>query len=61
MIEGCPEGGWPCRDSENSSIINTRECCFIFSSLRGPKGNRGMGESSFLLCLANGTSSSFFA
>ena len=34
---------------------------FIFSGMRGPEGSRGMWESYFLLCLANGTSSSFFA
>lgn len=46
---------------ENAGITNTRACCFIFSSVRGPEGNRGMWESYFLLCLANGTSSSFYA
>lgn len=46
---------------ENSGITNTIACCFIFSRMRGPEGSRGMWESYFLLYLANGTSSSFYA
>lgn len=36
---------------ENTGITNTRACCFIFSGMRGPEGNKGMWESYFFSVL----------
>lgn len=51
----------PAGTPEKAGVRNARASCFILSSMKGPEGNRGMWESCFLLCLANGTSSSFYA
>lgn len=51
----------PAGNPENSGVAHTVACRFIFSGMRGPEGTRGMWESYFSLCLADGTSSSFCA
>lgn len=48
-------------DPENPGIMNSIACCLIFSSKRGPQGNRGMWESYFLLSFADGTSRGSYA